>query len=449
MLRYLIVGAGRSALGATRLLLDGANAVTISDIEEKFPAALAEIRASGAKVIIGPQVPALLDGIDRIVVSPGLSPKIPLIVEARARKIPILSEIDVALERYDGIVVGVTGTNGKSTTTLLLAHFLQAAGMDAEASGNIGVAPSLVLAEGRKPEAFVLELSSYQLDYSASIPNRVSLFMSFAPDHLERHGTLEAYFLAKWKLITACDGLVIMPRKIIEFAKEFKAPIPRAKIAQILMDDESPISFGNSIIVTIDSQKQKIESPLFLGSLAFPLPLEIHNQLNVTAAFVAANFIKPDPSMLDSLLHFTWLPFRFQKIGSIMGQAVYNDSKSTNVESTEIALQSLTKPSILLLGGAPKGESYAPLLSQKHKILKLISFGASAPQINQDLSELKPETYATLKEALAALPQILKGVEAPLVFSPANASFDEFNNFEERGHFFNTTLASLLDPNNS
>jgi UDP-N-acetylmuramoylalanine--D-glutamate ligase len=449
MLRYLIVGAGRSALGATRLLLDGANAVTISDIEEKFPAALADIRASGAKVIIGPQGPALLDGIDRVVVSPGLSPKIPLIAEAKARNIPILSEIDIALERYDGLVIGVTGTNGKSTTTLLLAHFLKAAGLDAEASGNIGIAPSLILAEGRKPEAFVLELSSYQLDYSASIANRVSLFMSFAPDHLERHGTLEAYFLAKWKLIMASDGLVIMPRKIIEFAKEFHAPLPKAKIAQILMDDESPLAFGNSINVTIDSRRQTIESALIPDKIGFPLPLEIHNQLNVAAAFVAANFIKSSPAMLESLLHFTWLPFRFQKIGTIKGQAVYNDSKSTNVESTEIALQSLTKPSILLLGGAPKGESYTPLLSQKHKIAKLISFGASAPQINQELIDLKPESFPTLKEALAALPEILKGLEAPLVFSPANASFDEFNNFEERGHFFNTSLTSLLDPKNS
>ncbi|MBC7530347.1 MAG: UDP-N-acetylmuramoyl-L-alanine--D-glutamate ligase [Oligoflexus sp.] len=447
--RYLIVGAGRSALGATRLLLRDGHSVTISDIEEKFPGSLADIRSSGALVVIGPQGIDLLDGIDRIVVSPGLSPRIPLLLEARARKIPILSEIDVALERFDGTVVGVTGTNGKSTSTLLLAHFLKASGVDAEASGNIGIAPSLILASGKVPEAFVLELSSYQLDYSARINNRVSLFMSFAPDHMERHGTLEAYFLAKWKLIEACDGLVVLPRKILEFAQKFVAPPPRAKIAQILIDDEQLFPFGQSIAVHIDSKLQTVRSELLASPSKFPMPLEIHNQLNVAAALVASHFLAPNVDPLPSLLNFTWLPYRFQNIGTIKGQPVYNDSKSTNVESTEIALQSLTKPCVLLLGGASKGESYAPLLSQSQKILKLISFGASAPQINRDLADLSPTTYPSLKAALGALPALLQSIEAPLVFSPANASFDEFNNFEERGQFFNTTLAPLLDPKNS
>lgn len=449
MTRYLIVGAGRSALGATRLLLRDGNAVTISDIEEKFPGSLADIRSSGARVVIGPQGIELLEDIDAIVVSPGLSPKIPLLIEAKSRKIPILSEIDIALERFQGLVIGVTGTNGKSTSTLLLAHFLKASGIDAEASGNIGIAPSLILASGKIPEAFVLELSSYQLDYSARIRNRVALFMSFAPDHMERHGTLEAYFLAKWKLIEACDGLIVLPRKILEFAQKFGAPLPKAKIAQILIDDEEPFSFGQSVPVYIDSRRLTLRSELLAAPLKFPMPLEIHNQLNVAAALIASHFLTPHIDPLPSLLDFTWLPYRFQNIGTIRGQTVYNDSKSTNVESTEIALQSLTKPCVLLLGGAPKGESYAPLLSQSQKIMKLISFGASAPQINKELAELSPVTYPSLKEALKALPALLQSIEAPLVFSPANASFDEFNNFEERGQFFNTSLAPLLDPKNS
>lgn len=449
MTRYLILGAGRSALGACKLLLRDGNAVTISDIEEKFPQPLADIRGSGAQVIIGPQAVDLLEGIDRIIVSPGLSPKIPLLIEAKIRGIPILSEIDIALERYRGLVIGVTGTNGKSTTTLLLAHFLQAAGLDAEASGNIGIAPSLVLAAGKNPDAFVLELSSYQLDYSARISNRVSLFMSFAADHLERHGTLEAYFLAKWKLIEACEGLVVMPRKILECAHKFRAPIPTAKIAQILIDDEQPFAFGDFTPVWVDSSQQTLRSDLLDSPVKFPIPLELHNQLNVSAALIAAHFIAPHKDVLPSLLHFTWLPYRFQNIGSLRGQPVYNDSKSTNVESTEIALQSLTKPCILMLGGAPKGESYAPLLSQSRKILRLISFGAAAAAINKDLAALSPLSFTTLKEALAALPALLKTLDGPLVFSPANASFDEFNNFEERGLFFNTALAPLLDPKKS
>ena len=450
MLRYLIVGAGRSALGACKLLLRDGNAVTISDIEEKFPAALMEIRASGARVIIGPQGESLLTGIDRIVVSPGLSPKIPLLTKARALNIPIVSEIDIALERYAGLVLGVTGTNGKSTTTLLLAHFLKASGLDAEASGNIGIAPSLLLAEGKRPEALVLELSSYQLDYSARLPSRVALFMSFAPDHMERHGTLKAYFQAKWKLIEACEGLIIMPRKIIECALAYQVPVPKVPIAQILIDDEAFIPYGQSVPVTIGSRSQSLSSELLPSpaALFFPLPLERHNQLNVAAALVAAHFIRPYPHYLQSLDSFAWLPYRFQNIGSIGGQSVYNDSKSTNVESTEIALQSLAAPCILLLGGAPKGESYAPLLAQRAKISMLISFGAAGAQINQDLAALQPLSFPSLKAALSALPGLMQKHPGPLVFSPANASFDEFQNFEERGAFFNAAVTPLLDPKN-
>lgn len=448
MEHYLIVGAGRSALGATKLLLDEGHRVTVSDVEEKFPDLLSEIRSTGAKVIVGPQGPDLLEGVTSLVVSPGLSPKIPLLEAARKNSVPILSEIDIALRHYKGSVLGVTGTNGKSTTTLLLAHFLQSTGMSAEASGNIGVPPSLILSE-RSPDSLVLELSSYQLDYSRSIPNRVSLFMSFAPDHMERHGSMEAYFLAKWKLIMATSGLVVLPRKILEFAKEFKAPVPKAAIAQILLNEEEPITFGRSYFVRLETSSQTVTSEIFQRPIPLPSTLEVHNQLNVTAAMLAAHFMRPNVDVLSSLSDFHWLPYRFQRIGSIAGEAVYNDSKSTNVESTEIALQSLQKPCVLLLGGAGKGESYAPLLKHSVRIKRLLSFGASASAINQDLAALKPHSYPTLKALLEDLPVIMKGEPAPLVFSPANASFDEFLNFEDRGQFFNKAVEALLDPQKS
>ncbi|RYZ61295.1 MAG: hypothetical protein EOP09_20130, partial [Proteobacteria bacterium] len=327
-MNYLIVGAGRSALGATKLLLDEGHTVTVSDIEVKFPELQKDIHAAGATLKIGPQNEELLTGIDTVVVSPGLSPKIPLLEAARRKSIPIVSEIDIALRRYKGLVLGVTGTNGKSTTTLLLAHFLKAAGIDAEASGNIGIAPTLILSE-KTPEALVLELSSYQLDYSQPIASRVSLFMSFAPDHLERHETMEAYFLTKWKLMMATTGLIVLPRKILEYAKKYNAPKPKAPIAQIVLDDESPISFGRDFFVRLDTTEQTLISELFPRPILLPGKLDVHNQINVAAAMLAARVIRPNDDVLFSLYDFQWLPYRFQKIGTIKGEAVYNDSKST------------------------------------------------------------------------------------------------------------------------
>ncbi len=447
-MNYLIVGAGRSALGATKLLLDEGHKVRISDREEKFPDILNELRSLGAEIVIGPQEAELLQTIDAIVVSPGLSPKHPLLVSARSKAIPILSEIDIALKRFQGKLAGVTGTNGKSTTTLLLAHFLKSTGMDAVASGNIGISPSLVLSE-RSPEAFVLELSSYQLEYSEPIAAKVSLFMSFAPDHLERHETMENYFMAKWKLIMATTGLIVLPQKIIQYAKSFHAPVPKAPIVQILVDDETPIAFGRDYFARLDSKNQTLFSEIFPRPILLPGKLDLHNQLNVAAAMIGARYFAPNEDVLHSLSDFEWLPYRFEKIGTIKGEPVYNDSKSTNVESTEIALKSLNKPCILLLGGAGKGESYAPLLKLSSKIAKLITFGSAAKEINSDLKSLNPLSFATLKDALESLPSLIEEPAKPIVFSPANASFDEFLNFEERGAFFNQSIKSILDPQNS
>lgn len=441
----LVLGAGRSAYGAAKLLIKQGRKVLVSDIEEKFPEALGDIRALGARVVIGPQGPELLSGIDQIIVSPGLSPRIPILQAARERGIAVLSEIDIALAAFRGQILAVTGTNGKSTTTLLLAHFLNEMGVKAEASGNIGVPPSLLLAEDRVPEAFVLELSSYQLDFSQAIPNRASLFTSFAPDHLERHGTMEGYFAAKWKLIlaTAADGLALMPRKIVEAAIAFSAPIPRATIVQILEDDEELLPFGRSLPLHI--RGTRLSSELWDEGVALPAALEIHNRLNVAAALAATRNRKPQV-LVQSLSRFSWLPFRFERIGTIHGEAVYNDSKSTNVESTLIALRSLSKPSLIMLGGYSKGESFRPILACKERIGKLLVFGAAREQIAKDLVDLRPISFPTLKEALAQLGPILEKEPMPLVFSPANASFDEFKNFEDRGNVFNRSIASLLDP---
>lgn len=451
MSKTLIIGAGRSALGAARLLLSQGKKTLVSDIAEKFPELIAEIRAAGAELVIGPQTPELLQGISQLVVSPGLSPDIPILVEARRRQLPILSEIDLALQSFSGTVVGVTGTNGKSTTTTLLAHLLQKLGQKAEASGNIGIPPSLLLADQRVPDTFVLELSSYQLDFSQAIRNQCSLFMSFSPDHLERHKTMENYFAAKWKLMlaTQTNGCLIMPSRIADQAQQFAMPVPRAKITQIIVDREQPSrSYAPTRVVHIDSLQGLVSGDGFPQPEQLPADLSFHNQLNVVASVLAVRSLMPKASWADLMAgvkNYTWLPYRFQKIGSFLGHPVFNDSKSTNVESTLVALQSMRVPAIVLLGGFPKGESFGPIAAFKDRIGKLIAFGAAGPKISSDLINLNPEVFPTLKAALNELPGIARQAPAPIVFSPACSSFDEFKNFEERGAFFDQILSPLLD----
>jgi UDP-N-acetylmuramoylalanine--D-glutamate ligase len=451
MNKTLIIGAGRSALGAAKLLLSQGQKPLVSDIAEKFPEVAQEIRSAGADLVIGPQTPELLKGIAQLVVSPGLSPDIPILQEARKRGLPILSEIDLALAVFEGTVMGVTGTNGKSTTTTLLAHLLKELGSEAEASGNIGIAPSLLLAEGRVPEILVLELSSYQLDFSQPIRNHCSLFMSFSPDHLERHGTMENYFKAKWKLMLATveSGRLIMPRRILEHAKEYGMPFPKAPIIQIVVDSETPYrDYGPTHSVHIDSQKGIVSGHGFSRPETLPAELSFHNQLNVVASILAVRSLiseAPWSDLMRAVASYEWLPYRFQKIGSFMGHPVFNDSKSTNVESTLVALQSMRVPAIVMLGGYPKGESFAPIAQHKDRIGTLIAFGAAGPKIENDLKDLNPRVYPTLRAALGEIAAIVRQTPAPIVFSPACSSFDEFKNFEERGAFFNQNLSPLLD----
>ncbi len=447
--RTLIIGAGLSALGAARLLKKLGQPVLVSDIAIKYSESFEMLKAEGIETIVGPQTEDLLRDVSELIVSPGLPPHIPLLEAARRLSLPIRSEIDLALDHFRGRIIGVTGTNGKSTTTTLTSHLLQGLGYDAVASGNIGLPPSQVLADGHTPDPFVLELSSYQLDFSQSIANRASVFTSFSEDHLERHKTLEQYFSAKWKLVLATDedGLCIMPRAIVEAARSYSSPRPKAELVQIVVDGEKPLAWAPGPTVHLDSKKGLVTGDGIKGKRQVPPGMSFHNQFNLLSSILAIQALRKT-SWDECLAHvhsYPWLAFRFEKIGSIQGQPVYNDSKSTNVESTLMALRSVSEPAILFLGGQPKGESFAAITGSAKRIRCLIGFGAAGDRIGSELSELEPIIFSSLREALDALPDIIRDHRAPLVFSPACSSFDEFKNFEDRGSYFSQRLGPYLD----
>jgi UDP-N-acetylmuramoylalanine--D-glutamate ligase len=275
--------------------------------------------------------------------------------------------------------------------------------------------------------------------------------MSFSPDHLERHGTMENYFKAKWKLMLATveSGRLIMPRRIVEHAKRYGMPFPKAGITQIVVDAETPYTeYGPTEVVHIESRTGRVSGAGFPRPEMLPPELSFHNQLNVVASILAVRSLISDApwnELMRGVATYEWLPYRFQKIGSIQGHPVFNDSKSTNVESTLVALQSLRTPAIVMLGGFPKGESFEPIAAHRDRIGTLIAFGAAGPKIEKDLADLNPRVFPTLKAALSEIGAIARQTPAPIVFSPACSSFDEFKNFEERGAFFNQNLAPLLD----
>lgn len=406
-----MIGAGVSGLGAAKFLASRGETVRVSE-RSKLEAGKADAFAKlGAELKDGGHDASHLDGVAKVVLSPGLPLTHPLVVEARARKLPMISEIDLALENYRGKVVAVTGTNGKSTTCAMLGHLFGKLGKLAAVGGNFGDPPTAMLAEGRTPEFLVLELSSYQLEQSFLVRPEAAVFTSFSYDHLARHGSLEAYFAAKWKVFEQQrpGQLAVLPAYVHELATKNGLAVP-------------------SGVKVVHAE----------GT---------HNVLNAQfATAVVGHLLGRDPKLLLPVLaDFRSLPHRCEPVGNVPGGPVVNDSKSTNVESTLVALQSMDRPVILMMGGQGKGEPYAPLLAEKAKIARLVTFGASGKEIaDQVRGQLPLHEFPTLKAALDAIGGILEKHAHGVLFSPGCASFDEFRNYEHRGEVFKQAMARHL-----
>lgn len=418
---WLIIGGGISGLGAAKLLRMNGSRVRISDGKVLDGAAREKLSSLGVDVRDGGHDLKHLDGIDAVVLSPSVKYENPLFAEARARGLRVATEIDLALENFRGKLIAVTGTNGKSTTCVMTQHILTRRGVQSTAGGNLGKPPCEIIAEGGIGEVLVLEISSYQLEFSQPLKPRVAIFTSFTPDHLQRHGDLRGYLAAKMRVFEGMgpDSISITTEPVWQQINEHGFKLPEASV--IRLDHKS-----------LDLSRTGIR--------------EKHNLLNASFAAYAAGAVTglPPQELAQELVSFKGLPHRCELVGLIGRSRVVNDSKATNVDSTLVALESQEAPALLFLGGLGKGESFAPVLNFRNVIRHVIAFGASGSDVVRDLGQELPLTkYGTLREALVGLSRHLEdGVD--VLFSPGCASFDEFTNFEARGEFFRESMKPLL-----
>jgi len=418
---YLVIGGGVSGLGAAKWLRKLGHAVRVSNNTPLKPDARAAFLHLGAEVHDAGHDLSHLSGITHVVLSPGLPADHMLVAAATARGLPMISEIDLALQSFKGKLIGVTGTNGKSTICAMLGHILEKSGSKVSVGGNFGDPPTAMLAEGRMGDVLVLELSSYQLDHSHGIHADAAVFSSFSHDHMARHGSLKGYFEAKWRLVAGMrpGSLLVLPAHVADAALEFGAVPPDDVLLRLLEPRPALVQYGVK---------------------------ERHNQLNAAFALAcAAHVLQCEESDLTPLIAgFRGLPHRCEPIGTWRGHAVINDSKSTNVESTLIALADQKTPVVLLMGGKGKDEPYGPILTEKAKIATLVTFGASGPEIARDLrASLKTHEFPTLASALQNLPRILEEYPHAVLFSPGCASFDEFQSYDHRGRSFRDAMIAL------
>jgi len=437
-----VVGLGRSGIAATRLLVHAGVRVYASDASD-HPGGedrLAELRAlPGVVVEVGRHDLARIRLAATVVASPGVPPDAPPLVAARSAGVPIVSEIDIGFRGLvSGRCIAVTGTNGKTTTTALVAHLLRTAGLRAEAVGNIG-RPLAEAALQRDPyQWLVVEVSSFQLHDSPNFLPDIGIVTNLSADHLDRYSSVEAYYADK--------------RLLFHDARDHQFWVLNG-------DDQGVLDLARgvrgrrvrfSLRGPADAWYDAAAGVLRLGGAAlmrrgdFQL-LGDHNVANALAAALAAHEAGVAPGVLaEGLRSFAALPNRLERVREVGGVLWINDSKATNVASTVVAVQAMDRPFVLLLGGRHKGEPYtrlAPLLGERCRCV--IAYGEAGPLIEGDLAGRVPVERGTTFEDVITRAQLAARAGDAVLLSPACSSFDMFKDYEERGARFKRLVGAM------
>ncbi|WP_439426056.1 UDP-N-acetylmuramoyl-L-alanine--D-glutamate ligase [Oenococcus alcoholitolerans] len=371
------------------------------------------------------------DSFDFVVKNPGIRYEKSLLQHALELKIPILTEVQVALDQYKGEVIGITGSNGKTTTTTLIGKMLKADNVDVEVGGNIGTPVSELILKASDPSVFVLELSSFQLLGAQNIKPKIAVVTNLFSSHLDFHHTRKNYLRAKFSITQnqdADDYLVLNGNS--EDCRRFAAE-SKAQSYFFSADDKSVNSYINDGSIYFDDEKIIDLSDIVLVGK--------HNLENILAAITAVKiFGISNRAIKEVLTTFTGLEHRLEPVGKIQGRTVYNDSKATDIEATERALASFDQPTVLIAGGLDRGDDLDRLIPSFKNVTALIAYGQTKEKLHSAAQKAGVKNIVIdndLKEAVFSAKKISQPNDIVL-FSPAAASWDQFANFEIRGREF-------------
>ena len=419
--RIAILGAGRSGLATARALAERGVELFLSDHRPLSPQARELLSSLGVIYEEGGHTDRLLRG-ELIVLSPGVPPELPILEEARRRGVPIWGELELAYRLSPTRrIIAVTGTNGKSTTTRLIGELLRARGHDVVVAGNIGN-PFIGELERLSPDTLaVLEVSSFQLETTVCFRPHVAVWLNFAPDHLDRHRSLERYLQAKLKIFAnqTTDDFAVVQEELLQ--RRLIPPL-RPKL----------LSFSAEAALDLQPCEE--------------LDLPPHLREDLAAALTAARLVDPgvDLSLID-LEEALAVPHRLEFVAELAGVRFYDDSKATNVAATLAALRSFSEPLVLILGGLPKGESFDPLaqaIAARASEITVLLIGRAAGEIARALERAGYRDYRFIADFEEAVELALRSGRKVCLLSPACASFDMFANYAERGRAFQRAVLS-------
>jgi UDP-N-acetylmuramoylalanine--D-glutamate ligase len=450
-MRVGIIGLARSGRSAARLARARGHDVYASDAghSDDVLDAADEVRMLGGVAETGSHSIERLAACDVIVLSPGVPPTAAILGEPALASVRRISELEFAFRELTAPVIAITGTNGKSTTTALTTHLLVTAGFDAAAAGNIGIALSDVALRAEQPDWVVVEASSFQLADIDTFAPQIGVLTNLSPDHLDRYPSVSAYYGDKARLFRNATRTSIWVLNA-EDAAATELPgeadgIRRVFRANTLIGAQEEGGWMNAagdLCIRIDRTETRLVHHTELRVLGE------HNRANALAAAVAAvSAGASTAAVAQGLRTFGGLEHRLEVVADRGGVLWINDSKATNIGSTLVALRSMTRPVILLLGGRHKGEPYTPLLAaMRERDVRVIAFGEAASLIEDDLGahvsvERAP---ADLTDVMARAARAARPGDAVLL-SPACASFDMFRDYEERGRRFKQIVARLAE----
>ncbi len=438
-----VIGLARSGVAVSRLLARHGGRVYASDAAAA-PAvedAARSLRAEGVSVDVGRHDVERIVRASLVVTSPGVPPDAAPIVRAQQEGVPIVSEVEIGLRFLPELrYIAITGTNGKTTTTSLVAHLLRALGLRAEAAGNIG-RPLSELALLPDPAPWVaLEVSSFQLHDTPGIAPDVGVLTNLSGNHLDRYASVEAYYADKALLFrnaTPAATWVVNGDDVAVQAMTWDVAGLRTEFSTRRQNDAYYDRTADQLTV--------LGEPLISrGDLNL---VGDHNVANALAAALAVMLAEQShrtrPAVAElarGLREFRALEHRIEPAADVGGVRWINDSKSTNVMSTLVALRGMTRPTVLLLGGRHKGEPYTPLAAELRRTVKrVIAYGEAGPLIEKDLRKIVPVELLPAGTSFARVVQAARGAAAPgdaVLLSPACSSYDMFDNYEQRGAAF-------------
>ncbi|WP_106497708.1 UDP-N-acetylmuramoyl-L-alanine--D-glutamate ligase [Lentibacillus sp. Marseille-P4043] len=436
----LVLGLAKSGTAAAKLLLHNDKHVRVNDVKaSEDDEIVKKLIKTGAEVIVGSHPLSALEGIEIVVKNPGIPYDNPIVKEAQKRNIPVITEIELAGNIVEGPIIGITGSNGKTTTTMLTTQMLEASKQGVQIAGNIGTVATDVASTLKPHERLVVELSSFQLMGIQTFQPKVAVLLNIFEAHLDYHGTFANYKEAKsniFKNQDSDDYLVYNAEEsvvvdAVQHAKATKVPFSaKRRMENGAWADDRSIYFKREKII----------------DLAEIVLVGEHNLENILAAVSAAKLSGATNEGIQAVLTtFSGVKHRLQYVDTINDRLFYNDSKATNILATQKALSSFQQPTILLAGGLDRGNGFADLLPYLNNVKTMVLFGQTKEKLKElaDEADILSEQVDDLESAVKKAYEISNPNDV-ILLSPACASWDQYRTFEERGDMFIQAVHTLM-----